>query len=111
MKSSDEEFTEEKEIRGSNFRRTKYAKALTALLDGEERGEEEMVGERNLYKPRRGKRRAASPCRNAVDCARSSHHGWAASINVYGLLPASRQPLPRHTFFQKMHSSDRFSCS
>lgn len=48
MKSSDEEFTEEKEIRGSNFRRTKYARALTALLDGEERGEEEMVGERNL---------------------------------------------------------------
>lgn len=34
------------EIRGSSVRRTKYGRSLTALVDGEERGEEEMVVER-----------------------------------------------------------------
>lgn len=64
MWSGDEKFAEDKEIRGSSVRRTKYGRSLTALVDGEERGEEEIVVERGrkraLYIPRRrGKRRAA----------------------------------------------------
>lgn len=46
MWRKDEKFAEDKEIRWSGVRRTKYEKSLTTLVDGEERGEEEMVVER-----------------------------------------------------------------
>lgn len=41
-----EKFAEDKEIRWSSVRRTKYERSLATLVDGEERGEEEMVVER-----------------------------------------------------------------